>query len=631
MILPSLVKSKLITVLALLSFALAGVAQPSTITYQGQLTTSGSAASGPYDLRFALFDAETAGNQVGSPLTNAPLNVTNGLFTAQLNFGSSVFDGNLRWLEIGVRTNGSTNAHLTLTPRQPLTATPYAIRAANYSGPLAATNLTGKIPDTNLSANVALLTNNVVFSGSVSAGSFSGNGAGLNNLSAANLTGILPDARLSTNVAFLNTSNAEFRGAISATNFYGYGGGLTNVPGRIFEVIPTAVNVQAFANFGYLATNSTTAVVVTLPTTANIRPGETIRVSGSGAGGWVIAQNAGQSILVANLLNVTAASWRSVPGSTLQWRAVAASGDGQKLVAVVNPGQIYTSTTYGATWGNSNPSLNWTAAAASGNGNYLFAAPSPGVIYYSANGGGWSMSSSQSRNWSGIATSISGQYVVACVNGEFIYRSTTFGTVWALLNNAARNWTGIASSGDGTFLAACVNGGSIWGSTNSGASWVARTTTPQIWSCIASSADGGTLVAGVNNGSLYVSYDFGFSWIPTATTQPWTSVSCSADGSRMIASYGGSGGVYVSQDAGASWQPRANLTSADFRGVAVSGDGSTAIAAGTATPIYVSSQTSTTAGVTGQLIGSRLAAVELQHVGGGVFIPISYAGTVRAK
>jgi hypothetical protein len=217
------------------------------------------------------------------------------------------------------------------------------------------------------------------------------------------------------------------------------------------------------------------------------------------------------------------------------------------------------------------------------------------------------------------------------VNGEFIYRSTTFGTVWALLNNAARNWTGIASSGDGTFLAACVNGGSIWGSTNSGASWVARTTTPQIWSCIASSADGGTLVAGVNNGSLYVSYDFGFSWIPTATTQPWTSVSCSADGSRMIASYGGSGGVYVSQDAGASWQPRANLTSADFRGVAVSGDGSTAIAAGTATPIYVSSQTSTTAGVTGQLIGSRLAAVELQHVGGGVFIPISYAGTVRAK
>lgn len=100
----------------------------------------------------------------------------------------------------------------------------------------------------------------------------------------------------------------------------------------------------------------------------------------------------------------------------------------------------------------------------------------------------------------------------------------------------------------------------------------------------------------------------------------------------MIATYGGaSGGVYVSQDAGVSWQLHGNLTSADFRGAAVSGDGSTTIAAGTATPLYVSSQTSTTVGVAGQLIGARYASVELQHIGNGVFMPISYVGTIRAK
>ena len=100
----------------------------------------------------------------------------------------------------------------------------------------------------------------------------------------------------------------------------------------------------------------------------------------------------------------------------------------------------------------------------------------------------------------------------------------------------------------------------------------------------------------------------------------------------MIATYGGaSGGVYVSQDSGASWQLRGNLTSADFKGAAVSGDGATAIAVGTATPIYISSQTSTTVGTTGQLIGARLSAVELQHIGNGVFIPITSTGNIRAK
>jgi hypothetical protein len=47
--------------------------------------------------------------------------------------------------------------------------------------------------------------------------------------------------------------------------------------------------------------------------------------------------------------------------------------------------------------------------------------------------------------------------------------------------------------------------------------------------------------------------------------------------------------------------------------------------------IYVSSEASTTVGVTGALVGARLSAVELQHVGNGVFIPISFVGTIRAN
>src|SRR5206468_3283792 len=56
--------------------------------------------------------------------------LTNGLFTVPLTFPSSVFDGSARWLDLAVRTNGSAGAYTTLSPRQPITAAPYAILAS---------------------------------------------------------------------------------------------------------------------------------------------------------------------------------------------------------------------------------------------------------------------------------------------------------------------------------------------------------------------------------------------------------------------------------------------------------------------------------------------------------------------
>ncbi len=85
-------------------------------------------------MRFAVYDAQANCNLDGGPLTNSITPVTNGLFTVTLDFGGSVFIGPDRWLEIGVRTNGSSSDYATLTPRQALTPTPYAIRAANLNG-----------------------------------------------------------------------------------------------------------------------------------------------------------------------------------------------------------------------------------------------------------------------------------------------------------------------------------------------------------------------------------------------------------------------------------------------------------------------------------------------------------------
>ena len=102
--------------------------QGTAFTYQGRLIDSSGPANGNYDLRFILYTADAGGSQMGPIVTYTNQNISDGLFTAELNFGD-VFDGTDRWLEIAVRTSGS-GTFTTLSPRQLLRPTPYAVRAA---------------------------------------------------------------------------------------------------------------------------------------------------------------------------------------------------------------------------------------------------------------------------------------------------------------------------------------------------------------------------------------------------------------------------------------------------------------------------------------------------------------------
>ncbi len=105
-------------------------------TYQGRLLDGDNPAGGDYDFRFILYDAQSGGSQVGGIEAPEDVPVTEGLFTVALDFGSAAFNGQARWLEIGVRPWDSTGAYTTLTPRQALTAAPYALyaRGAPWGG-----------------------------------------------------------------------------------------------------------------------------------------------------------------------------------------------------------------------------------------------------------------------------------------------------------------------------------------------------------------------------------------------------------------------------------------------------------------------------------------------------------------
>src|SRR5687767_1911730 len=108
-----------IVTLSMLAYcsAWAGDAMPqgSAFTYQGVFKDGGSSANGTYHLRFQLWNALAGGSQVGSDLDFPTLSINDGLFTVALDFGSNVFDGSARWLQVQVVTNGGA----TLTPLTP--------------------------------------------------------------------------------------------------------------------------------------------------------------------------------------------------------------------------------------------------------------------------------------------------------------------------------------------------------------------------------------------------------------------------------------------------------------------------------------------------------------------------------
>lgn len=110
-------------------------------TYAGRLTDAGLPANGPYDMRFALYDAPTAGNMIDPSICRDQVVVTDGLFLVGLDFGVEPFDGRDLWLEISVRPDGvpsncDAGGYTLLAPRQPITAVPYALLARSVQVPL---------------------------------------------------------------------------------------------------------------------------------------------------------------------------------------------------------------------------------------------------------------------------------------------------------------------------------------------------------------------------------------------------------------------------------------------------------------------------------------------------------------
>jgi hypothetical protein len=321
---------RLIALLALCGVASAVHAQTpitSAFTYQGELSSGGSPVNGTFDLRFRLFDAVSAGTQVGPTLCVNNVAVTNGRFVAVLDFSAS-FTRFARFLEIEVRTDAGQDcavggAYTLLTPRQEFKATPQASYAL---GALSAENAA----NATFASNASTAANAVNASNAVNAT----NASQLNNQSAlfyqnaSNLnSGTLPDARLGGTYAgvlnFSNASNTYSGNGSNLTGLWRIGGNGGTTPAvnfvgttdnqplhlRVFNrrasaLTPTQSAITPLSNDDYYAVNINNGADTNL-ITAGV-DGATIA-----GGGLNTFNNAGT---VATYRNTISADWATITG-----------------------------------------------------------------------------------------------------------------------------------------------------------------------------------------------------------------------------------------------------------------------------------------------------------------------------
>jgi hypothetical protein len=254
----ALIAASLLSILWLAHIADAQAPQPrapranlgTAFTYQGQLKNSGTPYTGACDFQFKLYDDASAGAQIGATQTTSSVSVSSGFFTTQIDFGTSAFNGNARWLDIGVRCPAGSGSYTTLTPRQAMTPAPYALALPGLytQQNVVSPNLIG-----GYSGNII---SNTVIGGTIGGGGYSGFpnrvwsnyatvGGGANNTAAGSYATI--DGGSYNTAAITGYYSAIGGGANNSVSgsYAIVGGGFLNIASNSYAIVGGGVSNEA--------------------------------------------------------------------------------------------------------------------------------------------------------------------------------------------------------------------------------------------------------------------------------------------------------------------------------------------------------------------------------------------------
>ncbi len=110
-----------VLVLSFCCFVAATTAQETVFTYQGELKQGDQLANGLFNMEFSLWNAGIGGTQIDTTMIQNGVEVVDGKFSVELDFGAESFNNAARWLEIVI-------GGFTLSPRNQITRSPYSVQ-----------------------------------------------------------------------------------------------------------------------------------------------------------------------------------------------------------------------------------------------------------------------------------------------------------------------------------------------------------------------------------------------------------------------------------------------------------------------------------------------------------------------
>jgi len=356
---------------------------------------------------FRLYGQASGGVPVAGVISQT-VSVASGLFTVALDFGPGAFGGSARWLDITVRCPAGSGAFATLSPRQALTAAPYALYAMS-TGALAGQPLGGGAP-----ANGQVLKWNgaawVPGTDNTGGGGGAWLLAGNAGTSLANFLGITDNMTLTLAVS----GTATLRLVPNATSANVIGGSISNTvaAGVVGVTIGGGGDTGDNGNNANRANGNYATVAGGQGNTAGSDGATVAGGRGNAASGLDDAVGGGFSNSAAN-------NQATVGGGN----ANSASG----ALATVGGGGSNQATAYGATvsGGGSSTASGLYGTVGGGNGNL---ASGPGAT---VGGGGWDGSAYKGNIASGNAATVGGGW------GNVITTTGSYATVSGGRSNAA--------------------------------------------------------------------------------------------------------------------------------------------------------------------------------------------------